>query len=230
MNIKNILLFSYSSKEHQYPFFKDLMFTNKPTHKVLEFLCPLDKVDKRMSKIHAEILFIEESANIPDNLYRTISSADNILLIYTNSSLQVKEKLMIITRGKIHRKIIEVGPEQQIALHLISKMAKAYAVRKRKVYYDRYEELLSIFYNNYLQEAQLQIMHACNNKKRLHEILSIQSSTDISELMIETLIGNKKIKDLLSRLANEELSEEKAVLNVKTQLHKELFFNTVQTA
>ncbi len=230
MNIKNILLFSYSSKEQNFPFFKDLMFTNKPTHKILEFLCPLDRVNKNMQKIHAEILFIEESASIPANLYRTISTAENVFLIYTNASLHVKEKLKIITRGKIHRKIIEAEPEQQIAIQLISKMAKAYSVRNRKTYYDRYEELLSIFYNNYLEEAQLQIMHACSSKKRLNEILTNQSPTDITELLIENLIGNIKIKDMLTRLADEALSDKQAVLNIKTQLHKELFFNTAQTA
>jgi len=91
---KELLVFSYTANNQQaFSFFNELGFTNKPTHKSLEFLCASDKPDEHANKILAEIIFIEESAPITDNLYKTLTEANDVYLIYTNTTKDAFKKI-----------------------------------------------------------------------------------------------------------------------------------------
>jgi len=137
---------------------------------------------------------------------------------------------MPLKKSNIHRKILESGIEQQIAFELIQDMAVAYNQRQRTPYYDKFKVLISLFTHNFLQEAQLQIMHASNNKEAIREILSCKEKANISDIMIIKLLENHKIKDILSRLASEELSNTEAIFKIRTQLQKIVFADFEQVA
>lgn len=220
----NLIVFCYSAKTQNFPFFKELGFTDQASHKSLEFLYVSDQPDEHFKTIPADIVFVEESATITDNLYNTITKAGNLYVIYTCESEAPLEKLFFIRKGNIHRKVIKNGIEQEVAIELISQMALAYSKRKKKLYLEQFELLLSLFKYNYLQEAQLQIMHASNNKQLIAKILSEnEATTDIFTLVTKKLLEHENIKSILSRLASEELSNPEALLKIRAQLRQEIF-------
>ena len=227
----NLIVFCYSSKRQNFTFFKELGFTQQATHKSLEFLYVSDQPDEHMNIIPADIIFLEESATIPDNIYNTITKAEHMYLIYTNVDKQPLEKLFMIRKGNIHRKIINDGVEQKVAIQLIHNMAEAYNKRKKNIYSKLYEELISIFRNNHLYEAQLQIMHAANNKQEVVKILSESvEDFDALSLITNSLLESVNVKDILSRLASEELSNPDALLKARTQLHAAIFSKMEEAA
>lgn len=219
----NIIVFCYSATNTNFSFFNKLRFTNQASHKSLVYLYSFDRIDEKTNIMPADIIFLEESATIPKNLYSALVEAKKVYVIYSNPKKTALEKLTLIRKGDIHRKIIDTGVEKQVAIELVSNLSTAFYDRKESTYEEYLEQLRSLFTNNFLQEAQLIIMHACSNKSNLRKILANETNSEPTYYMINKLLENSTVKDILQRLSSEELTDKDAVNKIKAQLRLELF-------